>query len=214
VVNLITGNPVTAFGSGNFWAAYTRTMAGGVIVGLLSLILQATIIYAAASDLNGRPVSVADSLRAGLYAFIPLVAIGILTGLAVGIGFILLIVPGVMLALAWCVVVPIFVVERPNIMDVFGRSAALTRGNRWRILGLFCIFIVAILVVELVFGIVGGLTNIISLGGFPFLTRLIVLPLMQTASGLIGATAGAVLYMELRRVREGVGPEGLAALFD
>ena len=213
VLNLFIGNPVTTLGAG-FIQAYTRAVGGGLIVGLLTLILQATIIHATASDLNGRPVSVTDSLRAGLYAFLPLLGLGIVMGIAIGIGFILLIVPGVMLALAWCVAVPAYVVERPNFMDVFGRSAALTRGNRWRILGLFCIYIVAFLVIELVFGIVGGVTNFLSFGGFPVITRLIVLPLMQTASGLIGATGGAVLYMELRRVREGVGAEGLAALFD
>ncbi|MBS0333416.1 MAG: glycerophosphoryl diester phosphodiesterase membrane domain-containing protein, partial [Proteobacteria bacterium] len=213
VLNLAIGNPVTSFGAG-FWAAYSRTLGGSFIVGLLSLILQATIIHAAASDLNGRPVSLVDSLRVGLYAFLPLLAIGILMGIAICVGIVLLIVPGVMLALAWCVAVPVYVVEKPNLMDVFGRSAALTRGNRWRILGLFVLFIVAVLVVEIVFGIVGGVTNIIAMGGFPFVTRLIVLPLMQAASAMIGATGGAVLYMELRRTREGVGPEGLAALFD
>ncbi|MBS0362126.1 MAG: hypothetical protein JSR98_12165 [Proteobacteria bacterium] len=213
VLNLFIGNTVGGFGAG-FWAAYSRTLGASFIVGLLTLILQATIIHATASDLNGRPVSVADSLRTGLYAFIPLLGIGILMGLAVGLGFLLLIVPGVMLALAWCVAVPTYVVERPNLMDVFGRSAELTRGNRWRILGLFCIYVVAFIIVEVVFGIIGGVTNIISFGGFPVLTRLIVLPAMQVASALLGATGGTVLYMELRRVREGVGPEGLAALFD
>jgi hypothetical protein len=190
------------------------SLIGAVIAALCGLILQGTIIYGTVSDLNSRRVSVADSLRVALYAFLPMLLIGIMMGLAIGVGFILLIVPGVMLAIAWCVAIPVYVVERPDIMDVFGRSAELTRGNRWRIFGLVVIWVVAMLIVEMVFAAVGGLSSLATAGGFPLLTRLVLLPLVQVANSLIGAAGVASLYVELRQIRDGVGPEGLAAIFD
>ncbi len=119
-----------------------------------------------------------------------------------------------MLAIAWCVAIPAYVVERPRIMDVFGRSAELTRGNRWRIFGLVLIWVIAMLIVEMVFAVIGGLSSLATVGGFPLLTRLVVLPLIQVINGLIGATGVAALYVELRQIRDGVGPAGLAAIFD
>jgi hypothetical protein len=206
----VTANGLTA----GFGTRVFSSVLGALIAALCGLILQGTIIYGTVSDLNGRRVSVADSLRVALYAFLPMLLIGIMMGLAIGVGLILFIVPGVMLAIAWCVAIPVYVVERPGIMDVFGRSAELTRGNRWRIFGLVILWVIAMLIVEMVFAVVGGLSNLATVGGFPLLTRLVVLPLIQVANSLIGATGVAALYVELRQIRDGVGPAGLAAIFD
>lgn len=203
------GLAVTDIGQRVLWS-----MLGALVMGLAAVILQATIIYGTVSDLNGRRVSVPDSLRAGLYAFLPLILIEIMMGLAIGLGLILLIVPGIMLAIAWCVAVPIYVVERRGILDVFGRSAELTRGNRWRIFGLAVVYLVAILIIEMVFGLIGGLSSLGGAGGFGPITRLVILPLIQVANELIGASGLAALYVDLRQLKDGVGPEGLAAIFD
>jgi hypothetical protein len=166
------------------------------------------------SDLNDRPVSVADSLGAGLRAFLPILGLAILLGLGVGLASLLLLVPGIMLAIAWCVAIPAYVVEQTGVIAAFGRSAELTRGNRWRIFGLFVIYFIAAIVIELVLGVVGRATGFAMIGRIPVLTLLIVAPLIQMATALIGSTGAAVLYVELRRLRDGVGPQGLAAIFD
>lgn len=198
---------------GNFFP--WQSMVGGLVAGLGALILQGTIIYGTVTDMNGRRAALADSLSIGLSSFLPLLGIGILFGLAVGIGLVLLIVPGIMLAVAWCVAVPAYVVEQPPLLEVFGRSAQLTRGNRWRIFALLILYFVALIIVEAVFGIFGTASRLAAGGGgIPMLQALIVTPLLSVANSLIGATGAAVLYVELRRVRDGVGPAGLAAIFD
>ena len=197
-----------------FSAGASNFAIGVIIVALLTLILQGTIIYGTVSDLNDRKVSVSDSLSIGLRAFLPLLGLGILLGLAVGAGMILLIIPGVMLAVAWCVAVPVYVVERPGVIASFGRAAALTRGSRWPIFGLFVIYAIAALIIQVVMGIVGGVLGVATIGGFPMLNFLIITPLIQVATALIASTGVAVLYVELRRIRDGVGVQGLAAIFD
>jgi hypothetical protein len=198
----------------SFRTQVTTGFWGGLVIWITSIILQATLIYGAVSYMNERRVSVVDSLRVGLNAFLPLILIAILTIVAFICGLFLFVVPGIMLAVAWCVIVPVYVVERPPLFDSFGRAAALTRGNRWQIFALFILIIIATVLIEIVFGIVGAITGFFTLGGLPFITRWIVLPLAGALSALVSGTGLAVLYVELRRVREGVGPQGLAAIFD
>jgi hypothetical protein len=215
LVGFLQGEPAAITTTEAFGTRFLTSAIGGVVAALTGLILQGTIIYGTVSDLNGKPASVTDSLRVGLYAFLPLLLLGIMIGLACMVGFMLLIVPGVMLAIAWCVAIPAYVVERPNLMDTFGRSADLTRGNRWTIFGLFVLYVIVVLIIEMVLmGLFGGLVRAILSGGSTLAIRVIVAPLINVANALVGATGAAVLYVELRRVRDGVGPAGLAAIFD
>jgi len=191
-----------------------RATAVGLLAGLGSLILQGTIIYGTVTDLNGKPASLSDCLSIGLRSFLPVLAIGILLGIAVGCGMVLLIVPGLMLLVAWAVTIPAYVVEQTGIFAAFGRSAELTRGNRWRIFGLFVLYFVVLIIVEAVFGLFGTASKLAAGGSISLVTAMVVTPLISIANGVIGAVGAAVLYVELRRVRDGVGPQGLAAVFD
>lgn len=192
----------------------TWGILGFLVTVTTSTILQATVIYGAASDLNGRPFSLTDSLRAGLRAFLPLIGLGILLGIAVFVGMCVFIVPGVLMALAWCVAVPVYVVEQPGVFGAFGRSADLTRNNRLRILALAVLWIVGVIILSIILGVVGGILGAVSFGLFRIVQEVIVQPAISVVSALFGATLSAVLYVELRRVREGAGPQALAAMFD
>ena len=119
---------------------------------------------------------------------------GFLGGLAIGIGFVLLIVPGLFLLTIWALLAPVIVIERKGAMESFGRSRALVRGSR--LAGLRGARGAA--APELVLSargrgdphrdrrLRGGLR-----GGGP-LTNVLIAPL--------SALAAAVLYFELRRL--------------
>lgn len=182
-----------------------------------SAILQGTLIYATVQDLNDRKPSVGDSLATGLRSFLPIVVVGILFFFAFLLGCIALVVPGIMLACAWIVAVPAVVADRTGIMGAFGRSAELTRGNRWRIFALLLIWVVLVAVVSNLVNAFGGGPQMVGAD----LTSLRVSPLYMVlslvyglAASMIASTAVAVLYVELRTAREGIGPSGLAAIFD
>jgi hypothetical protein len=190
------------------------TVLGGIVAAVASLILQGAIIYATISDMNGRRASVPESLGVGLRSALPVLGVGIVMYLGIMAGTVLLIVPGLMLMTAWIVCVPVVIAERGSLGRVFGRSAALTKGNRWRILGLALLFFVAIIIVEAVTGMLGNASRLAAGGGIPRLQALITAPLLSVASTLLGAIGIATMYAELRRLKDGVGPEGLAAIFD
>ncbi len=196
------------------------TVIGGLVAGLAAVILQATIIYGTVTDLNKAPASLADCLRVGLRIFVPVLAIGFLLTLAIGAGFVLLLVPGFMMLCAWCLCVPAYVVEQTGIFGAFSRSATLTKGNRWRIFLLMILYFIALFIIEALMGFFSAPMRIAAggavaaAGALGPMRVLVFTPLLNTANSLVGAVGVAAIYVELRRVREGVGPEGLAAIFD
>ena len=193
--------------------------AGMFVVGLLlslvfTYVLQAALIYGTVSDLNGRHASFGACLAIGLRSFIPLTAIAILVGLGVGVGFVLLIIPGIILALGWSVAIPVRVIEHTPIFGVFGRSWQLTSGHRGSIFGLFLILFLAAIGLDLAILPLSGAT---FGGSAPAQTSLIYIAfaaIIRVVLAMFGATMIGVLYYELRSVKEGIGPETLAAVFD
>jgi Membrane domain of glycerophosphoryl diester phosphodiesterase len=61
---------------------------------------------------------------------------GLIAAIGIGIGFVLLIIPGLVLLTFWCVIVPSIVIEGKSAGESFGRSFELTRGHFWRVLGI------------------------------------------------------------------------------
>ena len=196
----------------NMSGAWLVTMVGGFVTLIGSLIFQAASIQISIADLNGRTVKVGDTLRLAMKHIAPLTVIGVLVSLAFSLGFVLLIVPGIMIACAFSVAAPARVVENIPAMATFRRSRDLTRGNRWRIFGLGVIYTILVGGFEAglfaLFGGVGGMMNPTST------PRLILLPIISLVIGTISASTIAVLYFELRRIKDGVGATDLAAVFD
>jgi hypothetical protein len=123
----------------------------------------------------------------------------------------LLLVPGVMLCCVWAVAIPAAVVERPGVLAALARSAALTRGRRWQVLGgflaLFALIWVGSLVVQ-----VAAMAAALPLGGGPFLALLF----SQGGSALFAALPAvgmSVAYHDLRLEKEGVATEEIVRVF-
>ena len=203
----------TAVLGGGFGAGLISFCAG--LVGFVALsVLQAALIHGTIADLNGRRANFNDCLSTGLKFLLPVIGISILTGIAVAIGFVLLIVPGVLLALAWCVNVPVVVVERKEVLAAFGRSAELTRNHRGAIFVLAIAYVLVVWAVDAVGLAVTGGINLTVLSGSFNGAQWAVLTVLQVAQSLLGAAGIAAIYYELRSIKEGIGPEALASVFD
>ena len=74
--------------------------------------------------------------------------ISILFAIGVGIGFVLIIIPGLILLTIWSVVVPVEVLEHRGILGSFGRSRELVRGNGWNVFGVIVIVWVLVFVIS------------------------------------------------------------------
>lgn len=201
------------------------SIVGGLVMLAAGFVLQAAIVHATVTDLNGRRVVLGDSLKVGLRNCLPLIGLAILLGLGLMIGFILLIVPGLILMVMWSVAVPAKVVEKIGVMDAFSRSGDLTRGRRWPIFGLFLLYAVAAWILQVAilaafapFGFSKGFPSTpTAMEGFAHslnLIQLVASPIVATITTLVSTAGAAVLYSELRGSREGNGPEAMASVFD
>jgi hypothetical protein len=233
-VQLSTMSPLVSAGaSADPSAVFSQAFAPlrllfGAVALLLSIfgnsMLQAGVIHASVSDLLGRRAGFGECLATGLRFCLPVFGIGLVVGICCAFGFLVFIVPGVLLALAWCVAAPAEVVERVGVFAALGRSATLTRNHRGAILGLAVIYIVALWIVQATLS--GGMMASAGLGASGFgarpgqgfqnlmLLQTIVQLVLTTLFASIGSAGIASIYFELRQTKEGIGAEQLASVFD
>ena len=176
----------------DFVLAFLLTAIIGVIGNYL---FQGMVVEAARDIIDGRRDHDVGSLVSAGVPFIgPLAGAGILAGIAIGIGFILLIAPGLYLLTIWAVIAPVIVLERVGVFESFGRSQQLVKGFGWPVLGvLFCLFVIQAILSFVLNAIIYGILS--NLVGY-LLGDLIA----RTLIGPLTALAAAVLYFELKRL--------------
>jgi hypothetical protein len=126
------------------------------------------------------------------------VAAVIVAGLGIALGFLALIVPGVLLALRWSVVAQVAAVEHGGWIPSLSRSRALTRGHYWHIFGLFVI-------TALVNGGLGFAAAALPLGSTSGAASVAVGIATHTITASFSALTLAILYFDLR-ARAAGGP--------
>lgn len=186
---------------------------GSLIVSVLcAYLLQAAVVHASVEDMRGRSAGIAESLRVAVSHVIPLVVMAIISTIGVMIGLMLLVVPGILLAVCWSVMVPARVVERRGIFQSMGRSFDLTEGSRWAILLLVVVYAVASWILTVLFGLIG--VALAGLGAGAMLVEVVISPLVSAFTSVISSVGVAAIYFELRAIKEGVAHENLAAVFE
>jgi hypothetical protein len=78
----------------------------------------------------------------------------LLYGIGVAIGFVLLVIPGLIAVARWSLIVPLVVIERLGVGEAFSRSSSLVKGQTGRVLGL-------VIVSALITGLAGVLVRAI-----------------------------------------------------
>lgn len=186
--------------------------SGALILLIFYPVLQAALMHGVVADLNGRRPGFGECVATGFRFFFPVIGITVLMFIALMFGFLFFIIPGVLMFLAWSVALPAEIVERTGVFRAFSRSADLTRNHRGPIFGLYMLFtIFSWILSAVVFGVSAGAmttTMRISWAG------IVVSAVVQVLQTLIGAAGSASIYYELRSIKEGIGPDELAAVFD
>jgi hypothetical protein len=172
------------------------TLIANAVALVAGYLYQGMVVEAARDILDGRRDQTIGGLFKSAGAVVgTLVVVGILAGIAIAIGFVLLIIPGLFLITIWAVVIPVVVIERTGVFEAFGRSRELVKGHGWQVFGvLVLLFIAAFVVQVLIAAILGGIFD--SVFGFAIgilLTSLLLMPLT--------ALAASVIYFELKEIK-------------
>jgi len=126
---------------------------------------------------------------------LPLLAVSFLQALAVGVGILLLIIPGFIIWTFTAIVGPVVVAEEVGIRRSFHRSAQLVRGNAWRVF--FIVFSI-----ELLAGILAVLIGLVFTGIGESSENPIALAIGEAFTLPLEVFAVAVMYWRLREVED------------
>lgn len=196
--------------AGRMPSMFGEIFIGALIAGLLGIVATAGIAYVAVNGLRGRNVDLGEALSKVGPAYLGVLGMTILIGIATGLGTLLLVVPGIFLALSWSVAVPARVMEPIGAIDAMSRSWRLVTGYRWQILGLVVIMIVVAFVGEIVVGIVSA---IFALVGGRVIVSVLVSPLLSVVVAAVGGALMSAVYNRLVNLKEG-GGYGAAEVFE
>jgi hypothetical protein len=131
----------------------------GIIVGFFVSIvgtywIQGALVEAVADIRDGRAdLTIGQTLERVSQRINVLSAAAILAALGIGIGFVLLIVPGLVLMTIWSLIVPAIVLEKRGVFESFGRSRELVRGHGWSVFGVILLTFLISLAASLVIGL-------------------------------------------------------------
>jgi hypothetical protein len=182
-------------GAGQWIGQLVNLIASAWLIGSLVKVVEDV-------EVDGRiDRSVGDVLGSVLPRLLGLIVLQIIVAIIVGVGLLLLIIPGIILYLVLVAAVPAFVVEERGVFDSMSRSAELTKGNRMRILGVGLVVLAIWIAVGVIAALLIALSPIIG-----------VLALIVASVALYPYVSiiTAVLYFRLRELKGGArsGPLG------
>ena len=195
-----------------FGTSYFLFLAGTTIFSILHL---GFLMIVAGQILQGNASNVGEAVMTVLKRGFVLVALTVVMYVCAALGFVLLIIPGIVLMAAWSLAMPAVIFEGKG-FEALGYSAQLTKEYRWPIIGGMVLLFVAMAVVSLV--IQYGLG--IGIAAANQLDALLGQPIWIVAiNAVIGAAFMTVmslftvlLYTRLKDIKEG-GAAGAEDVF-
>ncbi len=171
---------------------------------VFSAFLMAIVTYGTVQDLRGRPEGLGQWLRYGLNVLLPAIVLMLVWYVIIVLGSILLVVPGVIFLLMLWVVFPVMVMERPGIIASLRRSAFLTQGNRWRLLGM------AVLMGAIMGAVMWTISFALPFGGLGSA----IYNAISAVLGIYWLVVLGVTYYDLRMAKDGIDIGRVTAVFD
>lgn len=125
-----------------------------LIIWVLTNLGLSLIVKCASDVFEGRRVDIKSSLLLIYKLLKDIIVICFLTGALIVSGLILLIVPGILMAIIFSLSIPVLIIERPKFLDSLKRSKNLTDGIWWKtsllLLAVLLLFAAAYLSAEIV----------------------------------------------------------------
>lgn len=171
------------------------------------------VIPAVFARLRGQHVAPGEALRHALRRLLPLLGLGISVGLAVWIGSMMCLAPGLIVLCATYVATPALMVEHTGVEASWRRSFHLTAGYRMEVFGV--VFVLGMVGGVFAFGaaffdmgLVSGGPTLGTIAASQALTQVAAL-----VATLLTAVAATVTYHDLRVTKEGISEDELLEVF-
>jgi hypothetical protein len=165
------------------------------LIGLIATWLFTGMVVELVADVQDgrRDATASQLLRAVVPVLGSLILVAVVAGILIVIGFVLIIVPGLILLTLWSVAVPAVVIERPSGLAALGRSRELVRGNGWQVFGVIILLYFLVLVVSVALQAAGD--SLSTAAG------IVIAVVVGVLTAPLPALAQSVLYFELLALR-------------
>lgn len=182
-----------ALGLANGITGQALALAAGIIA---AVAYQGLVVQAVRDIQDGvRDLSLGGLFRSVSKVLAPLLWTAILVGLGVFVGFLLFIVPGLVLLTWWAVAAPVVVCEVRTPTEAITRSRGLVRGHGWQVFSVLVVTFLLVLIADL---LLASLANAVSGSDIAFAVAQL---LAGTITAPVFALASAVLYLELLQLK-------------
>ena len=171
------------------------------------LFAQGGTIYAVSDLYLGHPTTINASLRKMWGQLLNLLGVSLLNGMAIVIGIIFLIIPGIYLACRLITCVPAALLEDLGARESLERSFALTKDSAWRAFVIYFLYVSMIYATLILFAIPFGFVAVMA-GKDPHMLRLAagIMQVGQFCAGVLVTPffliATSVFYYDLRVRKE------------
>lgn len=197
-------------GRGPSLAVIMTGAAGAFILALFTWMLQsaatAGTIVAVSETYLGRRVTVSEAYRPVRKRIFRLMLLLLATGLLCGLGFILLIIPGIILLCRTAVVTPVMMLEDEDVGGSISRSMELTKGFAFQVFLIFLlVWVISVVAGMLVAAPITFAITAMKLKTIPFYVAVLqhlatfVVEVLVTP---IGSIAFSLMYYNLRVRKE------------
>lgn len=206
---LATGSPQYM----DFGGAMALRLVVIFVLSVVSYVLvNGAVTYSVLKLLDGRDTTSVQAIMVALRYVVPLLLISILSSTLVGLGMLLVVVPGIIVAIILSVAVPACVTERLGVLEAMGRSARLTKEFRWKTFFALAVLLAVLIILQI------GVSFVLSLAFAGVSLSLFAQQLLDLVFAAIFQPllpiATAVLYVKLIGIKEGRPASELADAFD
>jgi hypothetical protein len=162
------------------------------VIALAAITLFTGMVVELVADIQDgrRDATVSQLLRAVTPVLGRLMLVGVIAGVGIVIGFVAIIVPGLILITIWSVIAPVVVLERPPGLRALRRSRELVRGSGWPVFGVIVVLVVGVNVLADAIEVLGDSAGTGA--------GIVVTVIVQILTAPLAALAASVLYFELR----------------
>ena len=169
------------------------SLIGAAVSLVVTLVVNAVLVVMARNADLGSPPDPGTSLQHVLSRLGVVIVVALLSGIAIFIGLLLLVIPGIWIGVSLVPVIAVVMFEDGGIIDSMRRSFSLVSGNWWQVF----LVVIVLAVINLVLGLFTALP-----GAVGFLVLVVVTAITLT----IQAFAMYVTYDELRSAADAVDP--------
>jgi len=195
------GDPVAFFGA--------TTIIGAIVIWLVTTLFSAAALIRARDVYYGVQGSFGSALGAAFGRLFPVFFAGLLYGIAVSLGLVALIIPGLFLSISLAMCVFAAATDNKGPLESLSYSYDIVKGNWWRTAGVFAVIFIIAIVFYFAIGIVAAIFIVADSGNVTdfaepsLLVDVIIAPVLTAIATTLFYCLGFAVYEDLKLRKEG-----------